>query len=293
MPLENQDQDDRNLYHSLDREYKQSLKVLKKYILLLRESSEIHICIQWITRLNQSSQGEKCHRNNLLKLLIDQLAECNLNYPFTYPKNLEMSLRSIDMEVQQLSQAECSSEPNNTGECSELNDIFANLKLLLSDAETMNLKVEEDLQSIRSEALSVNSEKNLEYNLWLGTELKHLLSEEIPRLVEAPHRKVSVQCNDRLREEDCDWMNESIERIRQSVLNKFPVVQEKASKAVQTRRKGKMDDKIEQIFCRFYTDCMLKDRAQMIQAKVKEGVSRIEQSRVFEHMCLDKNRLAM
>lgn len=282
--------------HNLDLIYKRTLGLIKEHILLLRDENEILTCAKWIARLNQAPQEEKASRNNLAELLDNQLAENNLNYPFTYPKNLTRSLQSVDREIQRLINAECSTDAGQSEEASGLQDIFSNLRHLLVDAETLNLQVEEDLESIRSVALSAERAQPLEYSVLLGNELKHLLTEEIPKIIQVPEREVLVKCGDRLRQTDSNWIQDSIEGIRRAVLQKVPEVacRQSVSKAVQTpprgrRKSTKLDELLERTLSRFYTDFMLMNHTQKIQEKAREGIGRIEQCRELTSSCLKRS----
>ncbi|XP_065084052.1 uncharacterized protein LOC135706365 [Ochlerotatus camptorhynchus] len=265
-------------HHQLDREYKNSLGLLKEQIPSVRDPNEIAICAKWIQRFNQVHSSEKPYRNKLMELLIGQLAKDNLNYPFIFLNNLDKPLSLVDQEVRQLffSSGE---------EGGDLEDILLNMKQLLVDAETMNIRVEEDLESIRSETLAIKQveSRSLDYSLLLCDELRRLLTDEIPKVVAVPNRQIVYV--DGLKQADLNWILLSVEAIRQTVIAKLPVIPENASKAVQTHRDWKLDNLeayYERKFARLYTDSLLKERAQQIKLKSEKGGSQIDQSRKFE-----------
>lgn len=270
--------------HHLDAAYKAALALLKQQIVNLHDPTEVTICARWIRRFNEARPEEKSNRNRLIQLLIEQLADDNLSYPFIFLNNLDRPLQVPDLEL--LTRRTVSEEKVPVGDTGEIGDILDNLKQLLSDAETLNLRTEEDLESLRDSEFSGDGggEQEMKYLRMLETEVRWVLSDQIPKLVETPDLKVVLSGD--LRKGDTEWINASLERIRKVVETFRRSSEDSRSEETQTdvpdvTVSSDIESFYERKFARLYADSVLKDQARQMQHKSIEGLREIDRSQQF------------
>uniref|UniRef100_A0A1Q3G036 DUF4485 domain-containing protein n=1 Tax=Culex tarsalis TaxID=7177 RepID=A0A1Q3G036_CULTA len=266
--------------HHLDAAYKAALAVLKQQIVNLHDPTEVTICARWIRRFNEARPEEKSTRNRLIQLLIEQLADDNLSYPFIFLNQLDRPLQVPDLEL--LTRRKVAPIVA-TG---EIGDILGNLKQLLSDAETLNLRTEEDLESLRESEFSGDGggEQEMKYLRMLETEIRWVLSDQVPKLVESPDLKVVL--SEELRKGDAEWIGACLERIRKVVESFRRCSEDSRSEETQTDHpelvvSSDIESFFERKFARLYADSILKDQARQMQHKSIEGLREIDRSQQY------------
>ncbi|XP_055526916.1 uncharacterized protein LOC129719546 [Wyeomyia smithii] len=283
--------------HQLDANYNRLLYLLKGQILQLSDPTEVTICRNWIQRFNTARPEEKLDRNKLTSLLVEQLSDDNLSFPFIFMKKINQPLSSLVSEFKQ-SFTGTSLEADRPSQM-EMTDILTNLNDLLSDAETLNLHVEGDLESIRSDRnesahnqrLSKEIEQStellsqlrsqLEYYETLKVELQNLLTQKLPQLFE--HPEIEISFNDLLKPADIDWIRSAVQTVRQEICSlRKSSSTVSLSECVGTQTAAEFDTSdMEAFFERKFARLYVREHARQMEQRSRDGLTQIELSRKF------------
>uniref|UniRef100_A0A182QGS4 Uncharacterized protein n=1 Tax=Anopheles farauti TaxID=69004 RepID=A0A182QGS4_9DIPT len=190
---------------TLDQEYGQCLQQLRDLVPGLVEPIEIKTTAQWIERFNRTPPEEKVLRNRCVKLLLRQLLEDNLTYPFIFQRYLE---EPLEMLLQH--------DPEIVGDSSSLKP----LQQLVQQLETLNERTDDDICSLRNAAAESKPDltqciaKDVNYLILFQNTLRSALLLTVPEIIANPEYTVPAIGSEKLQSNDREWLTIVLEGIR-------------------------------------------------------------------------------